>query len=160
MSVSSARDPSPNSRSATRLPGIEPICEVPRRRTAFRPLERSVDDHADALLLVLENGEIGHSYNIGGENELTNLELVKTICNFMDRLSPRATGKYDELINFVSDRPGHDTRYAINPNRIRNELGWKPLVEFEKRLEKTVQWYLENQNWWKPLLSEPEIRNR
>jgi dTDP-glucose 4,6-dehydratase len=110
-----------------------------------------VDDHADALLLVLEKGAIGRSYNIGGENELTNLELVQTLCKIFDRLQPRTTGAYEELITFVQDRPGHDARYAIDPSRIRDELGWRPSVTVQEGLEKTVQWYLDNKDWWKPL---------
>ena len=110
-----------------------------------------VEDHADALLLVLARGEIGRSYNIGGENELTNLELVHTICKILNRLIPRSKGSYAELITFVKDRPGHDQRYAIDPSRIRNELGWQPSFTIEQGLEKTVQWYLDNKHWWKPL---------
>ena len=90
-----------------------------------------VEDHADALLLVLEQGAVGRNYNIGGENERTNLELVKTLCAILDRLSPRDRGSYTELITFVTDRPGHDARYAIDPARIRDELGWRPSVTVE-----------------------------
>ncbi len=110
-----------------------------------------VEDHADALLLVLEKGTIGRSYNIGGENERTNLELVQTLCRILDRLKPKNTGIYADLISFVQDRPGHDARYAIDPSRIRNELGWRPSVTVEEGLEKTMQWYLDNEDWWKPL---------
>lgn len=110
-----------------------------------------VEDHADALLLVLEKGAIGRSYNIGGENERTNLELVQTLCKVLDRLKPKNTGTYEDLITFVQDRPGHDARYAIDPSRIRDELGWRPSVTIEEGLEKTVQWYLDHENWWKPL---------
>ena len=110
-----------------------------------------VEDHADALLLVLKQGKIGRSYNIGGENECTNLELVQTLCKILDRLKPRGTGAYEQLITFVQDRPGHDARYAIDPSRIRDELGWRPSVTVEEGLEKTVQWYLDNEDWWKPL---------
>ena len=84
-----------------------------------------VDDHADALLLVLDKGKVGRSYNIGGENERTNLELVQTLCKILDRLRPRLEGSYAALIKFVQDRPGHDQRYAIDPSRIREELGWR-----------------------------------
>jgi len=112
-----------------------------------------VDDHANALLLALEKGKSGRTYNIGSENEQTNLEVVKIICNILDRLSPRKKGQYADLITFVKDRPGHDARYAIDPSRIRNELGWQTNVTFENNLEKTVKWYLENQNWWQPLLN-------
>ncbi len=119
-----------------------------------------VEDHADALLLVLEKAKIGRSYNIGGENELTNLELVQKLCKILDRLKPRSTGVYEELITFVQDRPGHDARYAIDPSRIRNELGWRPSVTIEQGLEQTVKWYLENENWWKPLQNWASVGER
>jgi dTDP-glucose 4,6-dehydratase len=119
-----------------------------------------VEDHADALLLVLVRGKIGRSYNIGGENELTNLELVHTICKILNRLIPRSKGSYAELISFVKDRPGHDQRYAIDPSRIRNELGWQPSVTVEQGLEKTVQWYLDNKHWWKPLQNRSGVGKR
>ena len=112
-----------------------------------------VDDHANALLLTLERGKSGRTYNIGDENERTNLEVVKTLCSILDRLNPRKKGQYADLITFVIDRPGHDVRYAINPSRIRNELGWQTTFSFDQNLEKTVQWYLNNQDWWQPLLS-------
>lgn len=110
-----------------------------------------VEDHADALLLVLTKGKVGRSYNIGGENELTNLELANTLCTILDRYRPRSEGSYRDLIEFVHDRPGHDARYAIDPSRIKNELGWQPLTPVEQGLEKTVQWYLDNEDWWRPL---------
>ena len=119
-----------------------------------------VEDHADALLLVLEKGSLGSSYNIGGENERTNLELVKTLCGILDYLHPRDEGSYADLITFVTDRPGHDARYAIDPSRIRNELGWRPSVTVEEGLEKTVQWYLDNENWWRPLLGRTGVGER
>jgi len=119
-----------------------------------------VEDHADALLLVLEKGVIGRSYNIGGENERTNLELVQTLCKVLDRLQPKNTGTYADLITFVQDRPGHDARYAIDPGRIRDELGWRPSVTVEEGLEKTVQWYLDNEDWWKPLQSRIGVGER
>ncbi|NRQ10058.1 dTDP-glucose 4,6-dehydratase [Aliiroseovarius sp. xm-v-208] len=110
-----------------------------------------VEDHADALLLVVEKGELGRSYNIGGENERTNLELVKTLCAILDDLRPKASGSYTDQITFVTDRPGHDARYAIDPTRIREELGWRPSVAVEEGLRQTVQWYLDNEAWWKAL---------
>ena len=119
-----------------------------------------VEDHADALLLVLEKGTLGRSYNIGGENERTNLELVKTLCGILDRLHPRAVGSYADLIAFVADRPGHDARYSIDPNRIRDELGWRPSVTVEEGLEKTVHWYLNNEDWWRPLLERTGVGQR
>ena len=119
-----------------------------------------VEDHADALLLVLEKGTIGRSYNIGGENERTNLELVQTLCKILDRLKPRTAGTYADLITFVQDRPGHDARYAIAPSRIRNEHGWRPSVTVEEGLEKTVQWYLDNEDWWQPLQNRSGVGER
>ena len=119
-----------------------------------------VEDHADALLLALEKGKIGRSYNIGGENERTNLELVETLCKILDRLKPKNTGTYADLITFVQDRPGHDARYAIDPSRIRDELGWRPSVTVEEGLEKTVQWYLDNEDWWKPLQNRSGVGER
>jgi dTDP-glucose 4,6-dehydratase len=119
-----------------------------------------VVDHADALLLVLEEGEAGRSYNIGGENERTNLELVQTLCAILDRLQPRASGSYADLIAFVADRPGHDARYAIDPSRIRDELGWRPSVTIDEGLEKTVRWYLDNEDWWRPLLDRSGVGQR
>jgi dTDP-glucose 4,6-dehydratase len=110
-----------------------------------------VEDHADALLLVVEKGAVGRSYNIGGENERTNLELVQTLCGILDDLRPKAAGSYADQITFVTDRPGHDARYAIDPGRIREELGWRPSVTVEEGLRKTVQWYLDNEAWWRPL---------
>lgn len=119
-----------------------------------------VEDHADALLLVLEKGCLGRSYNIGGENERTNLELVTTICSILDDKSPRACGRYADLITFVADRPGHDARYAIDPQRIRDELGWRPSVTVEEGLEKTVQWYLDNKPWWQALQRRDGVGER
>ena len=119
-----------------------------------------VEDHADALLLVLEKGTIGQSYNIGGENQRTNLELVQTLCKILDRLKPKSRGTYAELITFVQDRPGHDARYAIDPSRIRDELEWRPSVTVEEGLEKTVQWYLDNEDWWKPLQNRSGVGER
>ena len=119
-----------------------------------------VEDHADALLLVLSKGAVGRSYNIGGENERTNLDLVKTLCGILDRLRPRDAGRYADLITFVTDRPGHDARYAIDPARIRDELGWRPSVTVEEGLEKTVQWYLDNESWWQLLLKRTGVGQR
>lgn len=119
-----------------------------------------VEDHADALLLVVERGEVGRSYNIGGENERTNLELVQTLCTILDRKRPKAQGSYADQITFVTDRPGHDARYAIDPSRIRTELGWKPSVTVEEGLERTVDWYLVNEAWWKPLQARAGVGQR
>jgi dTDP-glucose 4,6-dehydratase len=120
-----------------------------------------VEDHADALLRVLDAGAPGRSYNIGGENERSNLELVQTLCAILDRLSPRAGGaSYASQIAFVADRPGHDARYAIDPARIRAELSWRPSVSVEEGLERTVRWYLDNENWWRPLQARAGVGER
>lgn len=119
-----------------------------------------VEDHADALLLVVKKGELGRSYNIGGENERSNLELVQTICGILDELRPRADGQYADLITFVTDRPGHDARYAIDPTRIRDELGWRPSVTVEEGLRKTVEWYLANEDWWRALQNRDGVGAR
>ncbi|MBA84718.1 dTDP-glucose 4,6-dehydratase [Thalassobius sp. S69A] len=118
-----------------------------------------VEDHADALLTVLARGQNGRSYNIGGENEARNIDLVRMICAILDRLRP-ADRPYDSLISYVQDRPGHDLRYAIDPARIRAELGWRPSVTLEQGLEKTVQWYLENEAWWRPLQARAGVGTR
>src|SRR6056297_949127 len=109
-----------------------------------------VEDHADALLCVLENGQVGRSYNIGGENEARNIDLVRMICALLDARRPEGA-PHDRLIRFVEDRPGHDQRYAIDPARIRAELGWRPSVTLEEGLARTVDWYLDNESWWQPL---------
>ena len=118
-----------------------------------------VEDHADALLTVLTKGKIGRSYNIGGENEVTNIDIVREICAILDRLRPAAR-PYFELVNFVADRPGHDLRYAIDPTRIRTELGWRPAITLTQGLEKTVRWYLDNEDWWKALHNRSGVGNR
>lgn len=111
-----------------------------------------VEDHAKALEMVVRQGRVGESYNIGGNEERTNLAVVETICAILDRKRPRANGrKYSELISFVSDRPGHDRRYAIDASKISSELRWKPAQSFESGLEKTIDWYLQNEWWWRPI---------
>lgn len=119
-----------------------------------------VDDHVDALLLVLEQGENGRSYNVGGDNERRNIDLVRTICAILDEKRPRADGAYADQITYVADRPGHDARYAIDPTRIRNELGWSPSVTLEEGLARTVQWYLDNESWWRPLQERTGVGER
>ncbi|MCD1633132.1 dTDP-glucose 4,6-dehydratase [Martelella mediterranea] len=119
-----------------------------------------VEDHADALLTVITKGKVGRSYNVGGENERTNLELVRTICAILDEKRPRENGSYADLITFVTDRPGHDLRYAIDPARIGAELGWRPSVSVEEGLAKTVQWYLDNEAWWQALQSRKGVGQR
>jgi len=111
-----------------------------------------VDDHAEALLTVLEKGSLGQTYNIGGNNERTNIELVETLCDMMDNVTGRAGHR--TLIKFVTDRPGHDERYAINANRIRDELGWSPSISWNEGFHRTLHWYLNNETWWRPLLSK------
>jgi dTDP-glucose 4,6-dehydratase len=118
-----------------------------------------VEDHADALLTVLQKGELGRSYNIGGENEVRNIDLVEMICTALDRLQP-GSAPYAQQITFVQDRPGHDLRYAIDPTRISTELGWRPSVTLEQGLEKTVQWYLDNEDWWQALLNRDGVGTR
>jgi len=118
-----------------------------------------VEDHADALLTVLQKGVLGRTYNIGGENEASNLDLVHMICALLDELRP-ADAPYKELITFVTDRPGHDLRYAIDPTRIRNELDWRPSVTLEQGLRKTVQWYLDNEDWWRALQNRDGVGQR
>lgn len=118
-----------------------------------------VEDHADALLLVLEKGQLNRSYNIGGENERRNIDLVRTICALLDEMAPKAT-PYADQITFVTDRPGHDARYAIDPSRIREELGWRPSVTVEEGLRRTVRWYLDNEAWWRPLLNRQGVGER
>ena len=113
-----------------------------------------VEDHARALVEVVTRGEVGETYNIGGHNEKRNLEVVETICALLDELKPAADGRsYKELITFVKDRPGHDRRYAIDASKIERELGWKPQETFESGIRKTVQWYLDNRQWWERVLN-------
>ncbi|MEL6363245.1 MAG: dTDP-glucose 4,6-dehydratase [Pseudomonadota bacterium] len=111
-----------------------------------------VEDHAEALLLVLGKGRLGETYNIGGDEERRNVDLVRTICTIMDDLTPAADGKpYADLITFVTDRPGHDARYAIDATKIRRELGWSPAMSLDDGLRRTVAWYLENRGWWEAI---------
>lgn len=108
-----------------------------------------VEDHARALVLIAESGRIGESYNVGGNAERSNLQVVEAICGLMDALAPDAAiGPRAGLIKFVADRPGHDQRYAIDAGKIERELGWRPQESFESGLEKTVRWYLDNRDWW------------
>ncbi|MEE4301853.1 MAG: dTDP-glucose 4,6-dehydratase [Pseudomonadales bacterium] len=118
-----------------------------------------VEDHADALLKVLEEGENGRTYNIGGENEVRNIELVRAICRIIDARRP-ASAPHEALIRFVEDRPGHDLRYAIDPSRIRDELGWRPSVTVEEGLERTVDWYLDNGAWLDGLSNRSGVGQR
>lgn len=117
-----------------------------------------VGDHCAAIREVLARGRLGETYNVGGWNEKTNLEVVHTICDLLDELRPKATGSYRDQITFVKDRPGHDRRYAIDARKLERELGWKPAETFESGLRKTVQWYLDNQAWVQDVMSG-EYRN-
>jgi dTDP-glucose 4,6-dehydratase len=108
-----------------------------------------VEDHCEAIIAVLKNGKLGEVYNIGGNNEVKNIDVVKLLCQLLDEMHPRAKGKYEELIEFVKDRAGHDRRYAIDSRKIMNELKWMPLENFESGFRKTVEWYLKNQDWVK-----------
>ena len=110
-----------------------------------------VEDHARALVLVALEGKIGETYNIGGHNEKQNIEVVNTICDILDDVQPKDS-KYSEQITYVADRPGHDMRYAIDASKIERELGWKPKESFETGIRKTVEWYLNNKNWWSRVL--------
>ena len=124
-----------------------------------------VTDHARALLAVLEKGKLGETYNIGGDNEKTNIDLVRLLCSILDREVPIASNaqlnddqkqslqSYADLITFVTDRPGHDMRYAIDATKIEQELGWTPTEDPKSGFEKTVRWYLDNEAWWSSILS-------
>ena len=115
-----------------------------------------VEDHARALYKVVTTGAIGETYNIGGHNEQSNLHVVKTVCALLEELAPEkpeGLEKYEDLITFVKDRPGHDVRYAIDASKIERELGWKPEETFETGLRHTVQWYLSNKDWWSNVLN-------
>lgn len=118
-----------------------------------------VEDHAQALLLVLRRGAVGRSYAIGGQSEISNIALVERLCAILDELAPAAR-PYSAQIAFVADRPGHDRRYAIDPSRIRDELGWRPSVDLDAGLRATVRWYLDNEAWWRPLLARKGVGER
>lgn len=119
-----------------------------------------VDDHANALLTVLTKGRAGETYNIGGDNERTNLELVKTICRLVDKKNVAPVTPSENLITFVADRKGHDLRYAVNAEKIKSELNWSPSVKWDEGFEATINWYLNNKDWWLPLLNRDSFGKR
>ena len=111
-----------------------------------------VEDHCDAIYSVLQHGAIGETYNIGGHNEIRNIDIVNTICSILDELKPRSNGQtYSELITYVTDRPGHDFRYAIDASKIKTDLGWEPKETFKTGIRKTIQWYLDHEDWWRKI---------
>ncbi|MBX3493420.1 MAG: dTDP-glucose 4,6-dehydratase [Parvibaculum sp.] len=112
-----------------------------------------VDDHARALIAIATRGVVGETYNVGGNAERTNIDIVRAICRLLDELRPAPQGSYEKLITFVADRPGHDARYAIDASKIARELGWRPRENFESGLRKTVEWYLDNRDWWERVRS-------
>lgn len=120
-----------------------------------------VEDHVRALQAVFERGQVGRTYNVGGHNERQNIEVVKTLCSILDDLRPRADGRgYAEQMTEVADRPGHDKRYAIDASRIGDELGWHPAETFETGIRKTIEWYLANEAWWRPLIAANATQRR
>ncbi|QGP78214.1 dTDP-glucose 4,6-dehydratase [Sphingobium sp. CAP-1] len=120
-----------------------------------------VEDHVRALRAVFERGVPGRSYNVGGNNEKQNIEVVQAVCAILDRLRPKAGGgSYADQIGYVADRPGHDKRYAIDASRIHAELGWTPCESFESGIEKTVAWYLDNEAWWRDIVRERQADQR
>jgi dTDP-glucose 4,6-dehydratase len=122
-----------------------------------------VEDHARALYKVVTEGKVGETYNIGGHNEKANIDVVRTICQLLEELvpnKPKGVVKYEDLITYVKDRPGHDVRYAIDAAKIGRELGWKPQETFESGIRKTVEWYLNNKKWWTRVLDGSYNRER
>ena len=111
-----------------------------------------VDDHCEAIYTIIEKGKIGETYNVGGNNEIQNIEIVNTICSILDEIKPSENGNsYTDLITYVKDRPGHDFRYAIDSSKLKDELNWSPNETFESGIRKTINWYLENQAWWQDI---------
>lgn len=119
-----------------------------------------VADHCSAIKLVHEFGKIHETYNIGGNNEIKNIEIVHTICDILNEIKPSENGDYKNLITFVDDRPGHDLRYAIDSSKVQNDLGWKPKESFKSGIQKTVKWYIKNESWWKNIQDEKYKQER
>ena len=113
-----------------------------------------MDDHAKALVMIVEKGLLGETYNVGGRNERTNLDVVETICDVLEKARPKKVGAYRDLITFVDDRPGHDKRYAIDASKLENKLGWRAEENFDSGIRKTIEWYLNNEAWWRPIREE------
>ena len=120
-----------------------------------------VYDHCEAINFIIEKGEVGEKYNIGGNNEIKNIDIVEEICTILDNLCPQKSGMpYKDLITYVEDRPGHDFRYAIDSSKIQQKLGWKPKESFQKNLSKTIRWYLKNESWWRQIQKETYQQQR
>ena len=118
-------------------------------------------DHCDAIYTVLERGEVGQTYNVGGNNEIKNIDVIEAICDILDHLIPKGNSEsYKKLIHFVQDRPGHDFRYAIDASKLNSKLGWFPKESFESGLEKTIRWYINNKNWWTAILDNTYRQER
>lgn len=120
-----------------------------------------VEDHCDAVYTILQEGQPGETYNIGGNNEIQNIDIVHTICDLLDEIKPRETkNSYRDLITFVTDRPGHDFRYAIDASKIKKDLRWSPKESFETGIKKTIRWYLENESWWRAIQNKTYHQDR
>ena len=119
-----------------------------------------VSDHCRALYKIFKKGKLNDTYNIGGNNEIKNIDIVNIICEMLDDLKPLKNGTYKDLISFVQDRPGHDTRYAINSTKIQNEIGWRPLESFKTGIRKTLKWYLNNEDWWSSIVDRVYNQDR
>ena len=117
-----------------------------------------VEDHARAIVALLENGTIGETYVIGAESELSNIHVARTVCRLFDDIRPQSA-PHDRLIEFVADRPGHDFRYGIDPSKIRRDLGWKPGTGFDAGLSKTIAWYMDHESWWRDKICETRHRS-
>ena len=117
-----------------------------------------VSDHCSALEIVYKRGKINETYNIGGNNEIKNIDIVNTICEILDSIKPNTNGSYKSLITYVEDRPGHDFRYAIDSTKIKENLGWKAAESFQTGIKKTIEWYIDNEAWWKNIQEKNTIR--